>query len=213
MTFRPSFLHPANRSYLRKQHAYTCSESFQSVPAGQNKHACRILRQIWQACPCHTDTHQSADSLTVNHQICYFMRAVNRVWSVRCCLDDFQHHTQKQRLATAVNGKQHLYSKRGPLEQVEPCPYEQDPAPINAEDLWAEMESSIKKKLNEKATNMPETLPHPTHPDPHNRFLLLSLAAPPQVPWLLSRRPHQKTSTETIDCDFCITDYENRSKI
>lgn len=33
----------------------------------------------------------------------------------------------------AVNGKRRVYSRRGPLEQVELCPHEQDPAPIYAE--------------------------------------------------------------------------------
>lgn len=36
-----------------------------------------------------------------------------------------------------------------------------------------------RRRLNNEATNTPATLPHPTHLDPHNRFLLLSLAAPP----------------------------------
>lgn len=36
-----------------------------------------------------------------------------------------------------------------------------------------------RRGLNNEATNTPATLPHPIHLDPHNRFFLLSLCAPP----------------------------------
>lgn len=42
-----------------------------SVPAGQSRHARRALREIWQACPCCTKTHQSADCFSSNQQIQY----------------------------------------------------------------------------------------------------------------------------------------------
>lgn len=42
-----------------------------SVPAGQSRHARRTLREIWQACPRCTKTHQSADSFSSNQQFQY----------------------------------------------------------------------------------------------------------------------------------------------
>lgn len=52
----------------------------------------------------------------------------------------------------------------------------------------------LHKGPNNKATNTPSTLPHPIHPDPHNRFLLSSLASPPLAQILPPSSTWQTTS-------------------
>lgn len=79
----PSFLERFKGTFLSKTACLSLlTISPISVPAGQSRHACRALRQIWQACLIHAlkCTNQLTDWLSnPNHQCSYLYGAVKPV--------------------------------------------------------------------------------------------------------------------------------------
>lgn len=65
---------------------------------------------------------------------------------------------------------------------------------------WRLWSKPLCKGPKKEATNTPATLPHPTHSDPHNRFLLLSFA--PSPPTQSPCRPYQRSADGTLNSLF-----------